>query len=521
MRILLVDDHAPVRQSIRQLIELAGGYEIVGEASDGSEAVAEVDRSKPDVVLLDVNMPGMSGVDATREIKQRQPQVKILALSALGDLSHVSSMLKAGADGYLMKGGSSEELLGSIRAVYQGEGPLDREVTVDVIRSFADLEDQFRQAQKMESLGQLVSGVAHDFNNLIAVISNYARFIEEDLDESDPKREDVAEILRASERAEALVHQLMTFSRKEEPQPVVLDVNTAIRQLAGLWSRTLGADIHIELALESGAWQVRMDPTHFDQVIMNLAVNARDALPRGGHLKISTENVSVGHQLSQHHPGVTPKDYVRISVQDDGEGMPREVVDRIFEPFFTTKPRERGTGLGLATVHGIVKQALGSIQVDTEPGKGTTFHIFLPATGVSAEPVEPTRPDHPGRGELVLVVEADEAVGRLVKRLLTTGGYSVLWARDAATALMLVEETERPIDAVVVEASVEGAPAATIAARVKARNPDAGAVYLIASPGDLMGPQDPGSASDLLAKPFSKSELYQRVSAAIGAKGRS
>lgn len=517
---MLVDDHAPVRQSIRQLIELAGGYEIVGEAGDGSEAVAEVDRTKPDVVLLDVNMPGMSGVDATREIKATHPEVKILALSALGDLSHVSSMVKAGADGYLMKGGSSEELLGSINAVYRGEGPVDREVTVDVIRSFADLEDQLRQAQKMESLGQLVSGVAHDFNNVVSVISNYARFIEEDLDESDPKRDDVAEILRASQRAEGLIQQLMTFSRKEEPRPVVLDVNTAIRQIAGLWSRVLGADIHIDLALESGAWQVRMDPTHLDQVIMNLAVNARDALPRGGHLTIRTENVSVGHQLSQHHPGVTPKDYVRITVEDDGEGMPKEVADRIFEPFFTTKPRDRGTGLGLATVHGIVKQALGSIQVDTEPGRGTAFHIYLPAAETAVEAGPPAGPDRQGEGELVLVVEEDEAVGRLVKRLLTSGGYEVVWERDGAAAVAWARDSESPIDAVVLDATLTGMPAPEVVARVTELYPDAGTVYLAASTGEVLGTRDGRPVSDLLAKPFSKTELFDRLRSAIGSRPR-
>lgn len=516
VKILLVDDHKPVRESLRQLIELAEGYEVIGEGINGRDAVRKVEELRPDVVLMDVNMPGMNGVDATREIKIRHPEVKVLALSALGDLSHVSSMIKAGANGYVMKGGTSHELLASIRAVKRGEAPLDHGVTVDVIRSLGELEDQLRHAQKMESLGQLVSGVAHDFNNLISIIQNYAHLVAADLDPDDPRRADLNEIQGASGRAAALVRQLLTFSRKDEVQPEIVDVNSAIQHLEGLWARALGEDIGVELLLEPDVWDVRIDPSRLDQIIMNLVLNARDAMPGGGTLSIHTENVSADQQLSQKQAGLAAKNYVCLTVRDDGEGMPPEVADRMFEPFFTTKPRDRGTGLGLATVHGIVKQALGSIHVDTAPGAGTTLNIYLPATETSAEPAaQPDQETRFGRGELVMVVEDEEAVRRLIDRILARGGYEVVSAGDATEALALLDRIDRPLDALVTDVVLPGAPSRVLVRRVLERDPQAKLLYVSGHSDQILSRHGIGPDSSYLQKPFSKDELLGALAAAL------
>lgn len=512
VKILLVDDHKPVRESLRQLIDLADGYEVVGEGTNGKDAVRQVEELAPDVVLMDVNMPGMNGVDATREIKIRHPEVKILALSALGDLSHVSSMIKAGANGYVMKGGASHELLASIRAVKRGEGPLDRGVTVDVIRSLGDLEDQLRHAQKMESLGQLVSSVAHDFNNLISIIQNYAHLVATDMDEADPRRADLNEIEGASTRAAALVRQLLTFSRKDEVQPEIVDMNAAIQHLEGLWTQALGEDIHVDLSLEPDLWDVRIDPSWLDQIIMNLVVNARDAMPAGGTLTIQTENVSVGHQLSQRHAGAAPNNYACLTVRDDGEGMPQDVADRIFEPFFTTKPRDRGTGLGLATVYGIVKQALGSIQVDTEPGMGTTFRIFLPATETAAEtPAAPDAGTSLGGGELILVVEDEEAVRRLIDRILAKAGYEVISAGQVSEALELLDRIGTPIDGAVIDVVMPGLPSKLLVDRITERDPNAKILYVSGHSDQVLSRHGIAPDSGYLQKPFSKDELLAKL----------
>ena len=512
MRVLLVDDHKPVRDSLRQLIDLADGFEVVGEGSNGSEAVNRVAELSPDIVLMDVNMPGMSGVDATREIKSRYPDVKVLALSALGDLSHVSSMIKAGANGYLMKGGPAHELIASIEAVKQGEGPLDRGVTIDVIRSFGDLEDQLRHAQKMESLGQLVSGVAHDFNNLISIIQNYAQFAAAGLEESDPRLADLNEIQNAGERAAALVKQLLTFSRKDEVKPEVVDVNDAVKRLQGLWGRGLGEQIRVKVDLADDLWQVRIDPGWLDQIIMNLAVNARDAMPDGGTLTIKTDNISVGRQLSQHHPGVLADNYVCMTVTDDGEGMSQDVVRRIFEPFFTTKPRDRGTGLGLATVYGIVKQALGSIQVESEPGRGTTFRVFLPATEMATtSTAEASFEAQTGRGELVLVVEDEVAVRRLIGRILEKGGYEVLTAGGVGEALELLKRIERPIEVLIVDVVMPGLASEVLSSHLRERDPNVKVLHVSGHSDQVLARHGVDPTSRYLQKPFTKDELLARV----------
>ena len=519
LRLVLVDDHAPVRRNLRQLIELRDTYEIVGEGSNGVEAIELVDKLNPDLVLMDVNMPVMGGVDATENIKATHPSTKVLALTAFGDMSSISAMIKAGAEGYLLKGGRADELMDSLDAVARGRLALGEQVAIGAIREYADLEARYLQAQKMEAVGRLAGGIAHDFNNMLAIIENYARFVSDDLDESDPKLRDVCEILSASERARQLVRQLLAFSRKEKTQPEILDLNEHIVDMQSMLDRVIGEDIKLQTLLADEVWPIEIDPGQFDQSLMNLVVNARDAMPNGGDLWITTANVTVGPEEAASDPDLQQGDYVCLTVLDDGVGMPPDVVEQIFEPFFTTKPKEWGTGLGLSTVFGIVKQAHGCIMVDSTVGEGTRFRIFLPkATDLSKQPVltPPVTLDFELPEGVALVVEDDEPVCRLVERILSRNGYTVLSANGGDEALDFLRRHPLPIDVLITDVVMPGMSGSELAERVTLLQPGVKVIYMsghsdevILQHGLITG------GRTFLPKPFDQDELLQRMAAVM------
>lgn len=288
------------------------------------------------------------------------------------------------------------------------------------------LEEQLIQSQKMEALGGLAGGVAHDFNNLLAVILNYGRFIHEDLPEDHPARSDIEEMMGAAKRGATLVRQLLSFARREVVRPEPINLNLLIGQMQPLLDRAVAEDIVLETRLSEGLWSVKADKGQIEQLLLNLAVNARDAMPSGGRITIETSNVVADEAYVAARPNMAPGRYVSIIVSDTGTGMDRETQARIFEPFFTTKPRGSGTGLGLASVYGIVQRAEGDISVYSEPGIGTTFKIYLPTSDVSLHAVTPPDTDPAslaGRGERVLVVEDEPAVLELITRILDNNGY--------------------------------------------------------------------------------------------------
>jgi len=303
------------------------------------------------------------------------------------------------------------------------------------------LEEQLRQAQKMEAVGQLAGGVAHDFNNLLTAILGYCNLMIEDIPKEDPLRQDLEEIKSAGERAAALTRQLLAFSRRQMLQPQVVDINTLVRQLEKLLRRLISEDVELVTALAPSLPAVKVDPASIEQVLVNLAVNARDAMPRGGRLTIETATVELDSTYTVTHPSVEPGRYVMIGVSDTGEGMDAPTRERIFEPFFTTKEQGKGSGLGLATVYGIVKQSGGSIWVYSEPGKGTSFKVYLPPSesGVPAR-TSGTGADAARKGwETVLLVEDEDAVRALAREVLRRHGYVVIEARHGLDALRLAE----------------------------------------------------------------------------------
>ena len=513
LRVIVIDDHAPVRRNLRELLEIRDTYEVVGEASNGAEAIELVESVEPDLVLMDVNMPVMGGIEATEAIKRSRPETKVLALTALGDMANISAMVKAGAGGYLLKGGRADELMSSLDAVAQGAVALGEKVAIDAIHEYADLEARYLQAQKMEAVGRLAGGIAHDFNNVLAIIENYARFIADAMPEDDPKLQDLREIAGATDRAKQLVRQLLAFSRKEVTHPQIVDLNTRITELQSMLEPVIGEDVHLQTVLSDDLWAVEIDPGQLDQALMNLVVNARDAMPEGGDLWVTTANTKVGAEEAAAEPDLAPGDYVCLTVLDDGTGMPADVVAHVFEPFFTTKPKEWGTGLGLSTVFGIVKQARGCITVDSKPGEGTRFRILLPRSTQSSSPAvdEPIADfDFDLPTGVALVVEDDEPVCRLVERILSRNGYTVLSAHSGEEALDFLGRHPLEIDLLVTDVVMPGMSGIDLAQRVIDVHADAAVVYMSGHT-DRVIEQHGLDQTAYLPKPFDEPDLLRKI----------
>jgi two-component system, cell cycle sensor histidine kinase and response regulator CckA len=376
------------------------------------------------------------------------------------------------------------------------------------------LEAQLRQAQKMEAIGRLAGGIAHDFNNLLAVIMGHSDLIRSVLRKGDALAHDVEQIRRASERAATLTRQLLAFSRRQFLQPQVIDVNTLVGNLATMLRRLIGEDVRLDLRLDPQAGRVSADPGQLEQVIMNLAVNARDAMPQGGRLTLETAQAMLDRAFVAAHPGSSSGPHVRLSIHDTGCGMSPEVLSHLFEPFFTTKEPGRGTGLGLSTVYGIVKQHRGYIDVTSEPGRGTSFGVYLPRIDARATPerAAPREQPQPGGHETVLFVEDEVAVRDLVQRVLSNGGYTVLAAGDGAEALGVVEAHAGPIHLVVTDVIMPGMGGPELAARVRARHPAVRLIYVSGYTADQLHAQtELGADAILLAKPFTSQELLRKV----------
>jgi signal transduction histidine kinase/ActR/RegA family two-component response regulator len=308
-------------------------------------------------------------------------------------------------------------------------------------------EEQLRQAQKMEAVGRLAGGVAHDFNNVLSVIMSYGELILDELKPDIPMRADVEEIQKAAKRAAGLTRQLLLISRQQVAEPKVIDLHETLGGTSNMLRRILGEDVELVVLAPKETGRVRADPSHVEQVVLNLVVNARDAMPAGGTLTIETSNVVLDEEYVSRHVAAKAGPHVMLAVSDTGVGMDRETQTRIFEPFFTTKGVGKGTGLGLSTVFGIVRQSGGSIWVQSEPGRGTTFKVYLPRVDAKADVMRPTVAPTTLRGtETILLVEDDSHVRAVVLNTLRRHGYQVLPAQDAHEALQLGERHPAPID---------------------------------------------------------------------------
>ncbi len=379
----------------------------------------------------------------------------------------------------------------------------------------AELETQLRQAQKMEAVGQLAGGIAHDFNNLLTVIEGRSQLLLRRLEPDDPQRRQVQMIKSAADRAKVLTGQLLAFSRKQVRQVQVLDVNAVIRGLDEMLRRLLGEDIELLVVHGTDLGRVEADAGQLEQVILNLTVNARDAMPQGGRLTLETTNVTLDKAFVRQNLGAQPGEYVQLAVGDTGVGMDAETLARCFEPFFTTKGLAKGTGLGLATVYGIVKQHQGYIRVASDIGRGTTFSVYLPRVTAPAEPPPPA-PDVPagvvGGSETILLVE-DEAVVRAVTlEMLQAYGYRVLTAGHPAEALLMSERHPGPIDILVTDVVMPGLNGVELADRLTAVRPEMKVLYVSGYPGEaLLGRAGPDPGRPFLPKPYMADALARKV----------
>jgi len=394
----------------------------------------------------------------------------------------------------------------------QYEGRTMRVTAIRDVSIRKKLEEQARMAQRMESVGRLAGGVAHDFNNLLTVILSSVKLLNgASLDAR--AREDLLQIERAAERAADLTRQLLAFGRRQIVEPRVIDLNALTADLDKMLRRVIGEDIELHTILGRHLWCIRADPGQVEQVLMNMAVNARDAMPAGGRLTIQTANVTVGEERAANDPDLAPGEFVMVTVSDTGSGMDRATMAQIFEPFFTTKAAGKGTGLGLATCYGIVHQAGGSIRVNSEPGRGTTFEVYFPRDRDSVPIEEKGRAAASARGtELVLVVEDDPMVRRIAVRILRDQGYVVHEAADAAEARRRFEDLGGRIDLLVTDIVMPGASGGELAAELRRRRPSLRVLYTSGYAEDSVvhhGVLDAGV--EFLAKPYLPDDLTRRV----------
>jgi nitrogen-specific signal transduction histidine kinase len=379
-------------------------------------------------------------------------------------------------------------------------------------------EEQLRQLQKLDAIGRLAGGIAHDFNNMLSVILTAALSSARSAPEGEIRR-DLEDIIDAAQRAAALTRQLLAFSSQQILEPRVIDLNEVVASLSKLLHRVVGEDVQLTVRAAPELDRVRADPGQIEQVLMNLVINARDAMPGGGTICIETANVDLDEGYAAEHAGATPGPHVMLSVGDSGIGMDRETQARIFEPFFTTKEKGKGTGLGLATVFGIVKQSGGSIHVRSEPGRGSTFEVYLPRTDQPATA--------PGRtsgavtavsGGTILVVEDDPQVRALIVRVLRNHDYRVLDAGDGAGALALIESHHREIRLILTDVVMPAMSGRELADRVTARCPDVKIVFMSGYTDDAIlqrGVLPHGFA--VLQKPLTPDSLLTKVEDVLGA----
>ncbi len=542
-RVILADDNADMRSYVARLLE-AQGYEVRAFA-DGEAALVEARRERPDLILTDVMMPRLDGFGLIHAIRGEPAtaDLPVVMLSARAGEEAKVEGLDAGADDYMVKPFAARELLARVNANIQmaqirrdaaraieaelvqrrkAEAQLQalntslEERVASEIAERVKAEDALRQAQKMEAIGQLTGGVAHDFNNLLTVIIGGLDIIGRSRpDDRDRISRALDMSLKGAQRAASLTSRLLAFSRRQPLDPKPLELNVLVNEMTDLLHRTLGEQIELEGTLAPRLWRIEADHNQLESALINLAVNARDAMPEGGKLTIETFNTVLG----DHHPTsdgeVAPGDYVVIAVSDTGSGMSKEVLGRVFEPFFTTKEVGRGTGLGLSMVYGFVKQSGGHVTIDSEEGAGTTVRLYFPRhAGAEAAPEgarQVATASPPSRGEVVLLVEDNEGVRNYSAMILSELGYGVIEAAEAEEALSILKSGQ-PIDLLFTDVVLPGQSGRVLADAATSLRPGLKVLFTTGYARDAIvhhGRLDAGV--QLIAKPFTFEHLAVRV----------
>lgn len=485
-------------------LETAGIDCTITVVQDRSGFVTALEAGGVDLVLSDFTLPGFHGAYALAMLKERWPDLPVILLSGTVGEEFAIDSLKNGATDYVLK----HRLLRLAPAVRRAM------LEVDARSERQRLEAQFIEAQKMEVIGRLAGGVAHDFANILGVIIGYADLIIADLDPHSSVQRYVEEIRNASDRAVGLTRQLLVVSSRETVQPSVLDLNEVVKDLDRMLRRLVDENIEMTVEAAPDLKRVKADPGYVGQVLMNLVVNARDAMPHGGKLSIKTSNVTCERTIAQATPPIHPGNYVVLGVADTGAGITPEVKKRLFEAFFTTKERGKGTGLGLATCHTIVQQCGGHIRVQSEAGEGAIFEIYLPPVELPLSAVAPRAAPGPlprGR-ETLLVVEDEPAVRHLARDVLVAQGYEVLSASNGQDALHVARDYGAPIRLVVTDVVMPLMGGKVMAEGLKSSYPGLKVLFTSGYSDETItrhGVLDPGV--EFLPKPYTPSGLVRKV----------
>ncbi len=547
MKILAIDDNPDNLTTLKAVLSDSFPEACVLTAPDGYRGIELVLSEDPDVVLLDIVMPEMDGFEVCRRLKgdERLLHIPVVFLTALKTdrLSRIHA-LKAGAEGFLSKPIDEAELTAQVRAmskiktaavlqrrenerltmlVAERTRELEQELEwrklIEAEKS--QIEAQFHQAQKMESVGRLAGGVAHDLNNLLSPILGYGEMLLDEFIPGDDRKESVAQIVSAGERARDLVRQLLAFSRKQVLELKPLDLNDTIKDFRKLLRRTIREDVDIRFVPEPSIPRVYGDISQLEQVIMNLAVNAQDAMPDGGRLTIETAVTHLDAGYADALLCAAPGRFVMLAVSDTGHGMDDETQTRIFEPFFTTKEKGKGTGLGLATVYGIVRQHGGYIQATSTSGQGAMFRVYLPAMETPADNAETAAaPATDQRGdETILLVEDSGMVRDMAKAMLKRHGYTVLVAENGSGALSVLENHVGPVHLLLTDVIMPGMSGKDLFDMAVVRYPGLKVLYMsgymdneIAHRGVL------NEGVRFIQKPFSVRALAGKVREALGGR---
>ncbi|QDG49526.1 response regulator [Persicimonas caeni] len=504
VEIIVVEDELAHAELIRRAFETRADefeVEVVSSLARARERLAE---TTPDLVITDLMLPDGSGIDLIPGEDQRA-EYPVVVMTSHGDEKVAVEAIKAGALDYLVK---SAETLSTM--------PHIAERSLREWNQMHELErtqQQLLHAQKMEAIGNLSSGIAHDFNNLLMGITGCTDLALGKLDEGNDARRYVEEIKKAALRGASLTRQLLAFTRKKEVEPRVVEFNEVVAEAKNLLRPVLSEDISFDVDLSDARLYVRCDPGQIEQVLVNLVVNARDAMPQGGQVRVSTTSVEVDEAGARRLGEVPAGEYVVLSVADNGTGIDPETLEHIFEPFYTTKDVGQGTGLGLSTIYGIVKQVRGEIVVDSEVGRGTTFHIYLPRTDEEPEQLTqaPTH-DVEGNGETILVVEDESLVRLTVRGYLERGGYRVVTAKDGDEALAIAGGAAQSIDVLLTDMVLPGLKGPDIVEKVRGHHPDIQVLYMSAhSAEQLLADARLDADADVLQKPFTEIDLLTEV----------
>ena len=511
LRVLLLEDN-PVDADLITATMTEGGISCQSHRVDTrQDFVAALKEGQIDLILADYSIPGFDGFTALTLAQQHRPDVPFMFVSAtIGEDLAIDAMHQ-GATDYILKQRLGRLVPSVQRALREVEERAERQRAEEALEQS---EKQFRQAQKMEAVGRLAGGIAHDFNNLLTVIMGYSQVLSTELGPEHPLRSKIEETQKAGERAAGLIRQLLAFSRKQSMDPKVLSLNTVVTNLEGMLRRLIGEDIRLVAKLDPDNGHVRADQAQLEQVLMNLVVNARDAMPKGGILSLETARVELTRSPLYHLRPLAPGPYMKLSVSDTGCGMDRETQSHIFEPFFTTKEEGKGSGLGLSTVFGIVTQCGGAIDVASRLGHGTKFDVYLPSveSDVSATAL-PQDLGQPKRGtETILLVEDDPSVRNLVCDELRKLGYQVLEAKNGVEACLLATQQPDALDLLVTDVVMPGMGGRELAQHLCVIKPDLKILFISGYIDDVglhVGHEE--GSSSFLQKPFTPEALGRAV----------